>query len=50
MSKVVRVVISNIIKKIDRPYDYFYPYDDDPIGKRVIVPFGKSNAPRKALV
>ncbi len=50
MARIVRVVISNIIKKIDRPYDYVYPFDDDPIGKRVIVPFGKSNAPRKALV
>lgn len=50
MAKVVRVIISNIIKKIDRPYDYFFPFDEDPIGKRVIVPFGKANAPRKALV
>lgn len=50
MAKIVRVVISNIIKKIDRPYDYVFAFDGDPIGKRVIVPFGKSNAPRKALV
>ncbi len=50
MAKVVRVVISNIIKKIDRPYDYIYPFEETPVGKRVIVPFGKSNAPRKALV
>ncbi len=50
MAKAVQVIISNIINKIDRPYDYIYPFDDDPIGKRVIVPFGKSNAPRKGLV
>ena len=50
MARIVRVIISNIIKKIDRPYDYLYPYEDDPIGRRVIVPFGKANAPRKALV
>lgn len=50
MAKVVKVIISNIIKKIDRSYDYLYPFDDDPIGRRVIVPFGKANAPRKALI
>ncbi len=50
MAKIVRVIISNIIKKIDRPYDYLYPFDDDPVGRRVIVPFGKANTPRKALV
>ena len=50
MAKVVKVIISNIIKKIDRSYDYLYPFDDDPIGRRVIVPFGKANSLRKALV
>ncbi len=50
MTKIVRVVISNIIKKIDRPYDYIYPYKDEPVGKRVVVPFGKANALRKAFV
>ncbi len=50
MARIVKVVISNIINKIDRPYDYIYPFEDDPIGKRVVVGFGKANACRKALV
>jgi len=50
MARIVKVIISNIIKKIDRPYDYLYPFEGDPIGRRVIVPFGKANTPRKALV
>lgn len=50
MAKVVRVIISNIIKKIDQPYDYVCSFEGDLIGKRAIVPFGKSNSPRKALI
>ena len=50
MAKIVKVIISNIIKKIDRSYDYYYPFEDNAVGKRVIVPFGKANTPRKAFV
>ena len=50
MAKVVRVIISNVIKKIDRPYDYLCSFDGNLVGRRVVVPFGKANTPKKALV
>lgn len=51
MAVIVKVVLSDIVEKIDKSYDYVYPFEDTaPAGKRVLVPFGKGNTPRKGLI
>lgn len=50
MAKIVRVVVYNISGKIDHPYDYLCQTDEEVIGRRVVVPFGKANSPRKAMI
>lgn len=52
MACIVQVAVSNIVEKIDRPYDYYYPFEEQSnlVGRRVLVPFGKANKLRKGLI
>lgn len=53
MAVCVKVVIDDIVNKIDKPYDYYVSDElSDALvsGMRVIVPFSKSNIKKKALV
>ena len=53
MSLVCRVAIDQIVQKIDRDYDYLLPSSFAAKilpGMRVLVPFGKGNVLKKAMV
>lgn len=53
MAVCVKVVIDDIVSKIDKPYDYYVPHElEDAVCKfgRVIVPFSRANTKKKALV
>ena len=53
MAVCVKVIIDDLINKIDKPYDYYVPDElAEYIGKwqRVIVPFSRANIRKKALV
>lgn len=52
MPLVCRVAIDQIVLKIDREYDYFLPAACSSAvpGVRVVVPFGKGNVLKKAMI
>ncbi len=53
MARICRVFIDQIVEKIDRDYDYILPPEFETSvlpGIRVLVPFGKGNVLKKAIV
>ena len=53
MSLICRVAIDQIVRKIDKDYDYYLPdhmAGSLQPGMRVLVPFGQANLLKKAIV
>ncbi len=53
MALCVKVVIDDIVNKIDKLYDYYVPQEldvDVQVGIRVVVPFSRSNMRKNAFV
>mgnify|MGYP001668450543 FL=1 len=47
---IVDVYLEKALPQIDQLYSYTYDGDDDIVGKRVIVPFGRGNKTEVAVV